>query len=211
MTVGRGHENATTIETGIAAASRSRTDNEVFAGTGEWVRRTYRKLHQIAATQMRREPKGHTLSATGLVHEVFLRLSSRDASTWINERQFLAIVASEMRRILVDAARKKKSVKRGGTLVKRKLESYHAPHDAAEVVVDLYEAIDEFEKVAPEKAELVRLRYFLGLSEVEAAATMGISRATASRHWTFARAWLLDYVARHDETATPGAVANLGE
>ena len=190
MTPGPAQEKTSVVRTQIVGGASRCRDSETFADTGEWMRRTYRKLHQIATSQMRREPIGHTLSATSLVHEVFLRLSSRDSSTWINERQFLAIVASEMRRILVDAARRKKCVKRGGELVKQKLENFDAPHRVEEIVVDLYEAVDEFEKVAPEQAELVRLRYFLGLSEVEAAATLGISRATASRYWTFARAWL---------------------
>ena len=194
MTVREGQENSKTSDSPMVGESSNRHANETYADTGEWMRRTYRKLHEIAVSQMRRESKGHTLSATSLVHEVFLRLRLRDTSTWINERQFLAIVASEMRRILVDAARRKKSSKRGGALVRQSLEQFDAPQELAKVVVDLNEAIDEFEKVAPEKAELVRLRYFLGLSENDAAATMGISRATASRHWTFARAWLLNYL-----------------
>lgn len=162
--------------------------------TREWIRRTYPKLHQIALSQMNLERKGHTLSATSLIHEVFLRLQSGQHSAWINERQFLAIAASEMRRVLIDAARRKKSLKRGGGQNRLSLAE-HDPGDVlAQNVIDLNEGVEELEKIAPEKAELVRLRYFLGFTEIEAAEAMGISRATASRYWTFARAWLLDFL-----------------
>jgi RNA polymerase sigma factor (TIGR02999 family) len=174
-------------------------DSEM-ADTGEWIKRTYRKLHKIAVSQMYFERDSHTLSATSLIHEVFLRLRTRDASTWLNERQFLAIVASEMRRVLIDAARRKKSVKKGGQFAQLTLdradvvESLATSQSLADSIVELNDAVDEFEKIEPERAELVRLRYFLGLTEVEAAQTLGISRATASRYWTFARAWLLDFL-----------------
>ena len=146
------------------------------------------------------ERDSHTLSATSLIHEVFLRLHTRDASTWINERQFLAIVSSEMRRVLIDAARRKKSVKKGGKFARLALDraevsgNLAASQSLADSIVELNDAVDAFEKIEPEKAELVRLRYFLGLTEIEAAQTLGISRATASRYWTFARAWLLDFL-----------------
>ena len=165
-----------------------------LATTGQWMQRTYRQLHKIALSQMRNEKCDNTLSATSLIHEVFLRLRTRDPADWINERQFLGIVAAEMKRVLIDAARRKKTVKRGGERAKCVLEEQHLPSGVADSIVELNEAIDEFEKIEPRKAELVRLRYFLGLSEVEAAKAMGISRATASRHWTFARAWLLDFL-----------------
>lgn len=165
-----------------------------YADTGEWMKRTYRKLHRIAVSQMSCESKGHTLSATSLIHEVFLRLRSKEAGDWISERQFLAIVASEMRRVLIDAARRKKSIKRGGGQTKRVLDESQMSSSVADSVVELNQAIEEFERIEPAKAELVRLRYFLGLTEIEAASTLQISRATASRHWAFARAWLLDYL-----------------
>lgn len=182
------------LEQQILAETYSKDSDPEFTDTGEWMKRTYRKLHKIASSQMRHEKNDHTLSATSLIHEVFLRLRTREASAWINERQFLAIVASEMKRVLIDAARTKKSAKRGGDKAKRSLDDCDVPDRVADSVFELNEAIDEFEKIAPEKAELVRLRYFLGLSETEAAETLNISRATASRYWAFARAWLLNFL-----------------
>ncbi len=188
-------ENLQSFETRIQnEAPNVDSAQSEFADTGEWMRRTYRKLHRIAVSQMSFERKGHTLSATSLIHEVFLRLRSKDASDWISERQFLAIVASEMKRVLIDAARRKKSIKRGGGQMKLAIDESQASQAVADSVVELNQAIEEFEKIEPEKAELVRLRYFLGLTETEAASTLQISRATASRHWAFARAWLLDYL-----------------
>ena len=167
--------------------------------TDEWIRQSYSKLHRIAAVQMLRESKAHTLSATSLVNEVYLRLKASQAdpkaSEWVSERQFLAAAAIEMRRILIDAARKKKSLKRGGNMAKQAFEDGQLSDEAvADRVIELGEAVDALEKIQPAKAELVRLRYFLGLTESEAAKTLGISRATAARHWNFARAWLLDYL-----------------
>jgi len=118
----------------------------------------------------------------------------RGRDDWLSERQFLGIVASEMKRVLIDAARRKRTAKRGGDRNKVSLSEGIASEDIADSITELNEAIEQFEQIAPKKAELVRLRYFLGLSETEAAEMLGISRATASRHWAFARAWLLDYM-----------------
>lgn len=164
------------------------------ATTAQWMERTYHQLHQIATSQMRYESCDNTLSATGLVHEVFLRLRTREPDYWMSERHFLSIVAGEMKRVLIDAARRKKTVRRGGDRIKQVLVEEHTGRELAQSIVELNEAIEEFKKFAPRNAELVRLRYFLGLSEVEAAETLGISRATASRQWAFARTWLLDYL-----------------
>ena len=162
--------------------------------TRQWMERTYRRVHQIATSQMRYENKDHTLSATALVNEVFVRLQSHDRDDLLPERQFLAIVASEMKRTLIDAARRKQSAKRGGGRSKLELDDEVAGEELVESISDLNDAVEQFEKIAPDSAELVRLRYFLGLSETEAADMLGISRATASRKWAFARAWLLNYM-----------------
>ncbi len=160
----------------------------------EWIQRTYPRLHELATGQMRNERVGHTLSATSLIHEVFIRLGSDNQLNCSNERQFLGIVASEMRRVLVDAARRKKSLRSGGKHNKVALTNEEPARTLAKSVIDLNEAIKQFEIHHPEKAELVKLRYILGLTEQDAANSLGISRATASRYWNFSRAWLLDYL-----------------
>lgn len=162
-----------------------------------WIRETYGKLHRIARSQMVRENHGHTLSATALIHEVYVRLNqSAKPRRWQNEREFLGVVAMEMRRVLIDSARRKKTAKRGHEWSRESLTDVAEPkQDIAQSIIDLSDSISRLEQIAPAKAELVKLRYLLGLTEVEAAETLGISRATAARYWAFARAWLLDDLA----------------
>ena len=162
--------------------------------TRQWMERIYRRVHQIARSQMNQEKKDHTLSATALINEVFVRLQSREQDDLLAERQFLGIVASEMKRTLIDAARRKQTIKRGGGRSKLELDDAFAGEKLIESISNLNDAVEQFEKIDPNSAELVRLRYFLGLSESEAADMLGISRATASRKWAFARAWLLNYM-----------------
>ena len=169
--------------------------------TDKWIRQTYGKLHRIAQSKMSHENLGHTLSATALIHEVYMRLSqSTRERRWESEREFLAVVAMEMRRVLIDSARRKKTVKRGRNLTRAPLDDIpDARNDMAQNIIEISEAVTRLEIIAPEKAELVKLRYFLGLTEIEAARTLGISRATAARHWSFARAWLLSEMSKGRE------------
>ena len=162
--------------------------------TRQWMERVYRRVYQIARAQMSQEKKDHTLSATALINEVFVRLQSQERDDLLAERQFLDIVASEMKRTLIDAARRKQTIKRGGGRSKLELDDAFAGEKLIESISNLNDAVEQFEKVDPNSAELLRLRYFLGLSETEAAGMLGISRATASRKWAFARAWLLNYM-----------------
>lgn len=162
--------------------------------TRQWMERVYRRVYQIARAQMSQEKKDHTLSATALINEVFVRLQSQERDDLLAERQFLGIVASEMKRTLIDAARRKQTIKRGGGRGKLELDDAFAGEKLIESISNLNDAVEQFEKIDPDSAELVRLRYFLGLSETEAAGMLGISRATASRKWAFARAWLLNYL-----------------
>lgn len=195
--------NQSTLETfhsKIVSGFSSAESNEDRWTTRQWMERTYRRMHRIAVSQMNYENKDHTLSATGLIHEVFVRLQNRDRKDLLAERQFLSIVFSEMKQILIDWARRKQAAKRGGGRCKLELNDGLAAEELAEEqladsVSELTEAVEQFGIVAPEAAEVVRLRYFLGLSEIEAAEALGISRATASRKWAFARAWLLNYMA----------------
>lgn len=153
----------------------------------------YDELRQLAAGQMRQERIGQTLQATALVHEAFLRLVGDSNATWQNRRHFFGAAAMAMQRILVEQARRKGRVKHGGELQQVAFSDIEIVADAvqsADELLALDEALSTFQSEEPEKAELVRLRYFAGLTEEEAALAMSISRATASRWWTYSKAWL---------------------
>jgi len=152
----------------------------------------YNELRRLAAEKLRHESPGQTLQATALVHEVYIRLVNVDkAQHWDSRRHFFAAAAEAMRRILVENARRKQQKRRGGDLRKLELEEGDlAVTDDHVELLALDEALEQLADEAPEKAELVKLRYFAGLTEEQAAEALGISRATASRYWTYARAWL---------------------
>jgi RNA polymerase sigma factor (TIGR02999 family) len=158
----------------------------------------YDELRRLAAAQMACERPGQTLNATALVHEAYLRLvAGPDAATsseprWQDRQHFVAAAAAAMRHILVDNARRKRRPKHGGGRLRFPLdEAVPAPPTAAEELLALDEALGKLATQDPEAAQVVQLRYFTGLSVAEAAKALGISRARAYRHWTFARAWLL--------------------
>ena len=157
----------------------------------------YDELRRLASVQMRNERPGQTLQATALVHEVYLRLVGHDQATWQNRRHFFGAAALAMQRILVEQARQRQQLKRGGQFqqiefVEVEIAANTQPSDTDLLVLD--EALTQLEQEDPAKAELVRLRYFAGLTEDEAALALNISRATASRWWTFAKAWLFQRV-----------------
>ena len=153
----------------------------------------YDELRQLAARQMRNERVGQTLQATALVHEAFLRLVGDQNATWKNRRHFFGAAALAMQRILVEQARRKSRLKHGGEMQEVALSGIEIVAEASQAedeLLALDEALRVFQIEEPEKAELVRLRYFAGLTEEEAALTLNISRATASRWWTYSKAWL---------------------
>jgi RNA polymerase sigma factor (TIGR02999 family) len=156
----------------------------------------YDELRKLAAGYLAAEPAGQTLPPTALVHEAYLRLvGPADSARWANRAHFFAAAAEAMRRILIDSARRRRQVKRGGGQVRLELGDAAAPAVAPDDgLLALDEALTRLAAVDPVKARLVELRYFAGLSESEAAAVLGLSRATASRYWAFARAWLRDAV-----------------
>jgi len=157
----------------------------------------YEELRRLAEVQMAGEKPGQTLNATALVHEAFLRLAG---DQFADRRHFFRVAAEAMRRILIDQARQKLRVKRGGGRERVPLsEAEPAVEAPAEDLLALNEALERFAAIDPAKAELVKLRYFAALSEEETAAALGISRATASRHWAYARAWLIQALEESDK------------
>ena len=149
------------------------------------------ELHRMARQHMRKERDGNSLQATALVNEAYLRLVDVKNVDWRHRAQFFAICAQIMRNILVDAARAKRSRKRGGEVVKVNLDD--APVLAAEPnsqILAVHDALTEFEKIAPRQARVVELRYFGGLSEAETAEVTKSSERTVRRDLRFAKAWL---------------------
>jgi RNA polymerase sigma factor (TIGR02999 family) len=152
----------------------------------------YHELRKLAAAKLAKEKPGHTLQATALVHEAYVRLVNDDkVPHWNSRGHFFAAAAEAMRRILVDSARRKRSQKHGGNHQRLPLEESDLPAFAdTEKLLAVDDVLDKLAAEAPEAAELVKLRVFAGLTVNEAAAALGISRTTAFRHWTYARAWL---------------------
>jgi RNA polymerase sigma factor (TIGR02999 family) len=151
----------------------------------------YDELRKLAAAKIAGEAPGHTLDATALVHEAYVRLVGD--RPFADRHHFFRVAAEAMRRVLIDHARQKRRIRQGGGRKRVPLSDVEVAAEAsAEELLALDEALVRFAAKDPVKAELVELRYFAGLSEEEAAASLGISRATASRYWTYARAWLID-------------------
>ncbi len=154
----------------------------------------YDELRRLAAQKLTQEKPGQTLQPTALVHEAYLRLVGKgDGPHWDSRGHFFAAAAEAMRRILVENARRKHRLKRGGDRQRVDLEQIEAAAttDAYDLLA-LDEALDRLAAEDAPKAELIKLRFFAGLSIEEAACCLGISRATADRHWSYARAWLYD-------------------
>ena len=158
----------------------------------------YEELRRLASRHIDNEPAGQTLTATALVHEAYVRLVDRThQQNWNSLGHFYGAAAESMRRILVDRARRKKRVKHGGEFKRVDLSAVGPTSvQPKDDILALDEALTELAKKEPEKAELVKLRYFAGLSLEEAAKALRISRATASRYWTYSRAWLFEALSR---------------
>ena len=183
------------------------------------VDQVYRELHQLARAMMARENPGHTLQATALVHEVYIRLlkqfendsshtpksdetrieSNAGGAIWNSRSHFFAAAAEAMRRILIDNARRKKRLKRGGNKNRVELRSDELVIDAPpDNLIALDEALQRLEMVDQVKADVVKLRYFAGLSVEETAASLEISTATVKRYWAYSKAWLSREIAKSD-------------
>jgi RNA polymerase sigma factor (TIGR02999 family) len=157
----------------------------------------YDELRKLAAARMAAESPDQTLQATALVHEAYLRLlGPADDTRWETRGHFFAAAAEAMRRILVDNARRKRTEKHGGRRRRVELSEIAAePDAAADDLLALDEALTRFATEDPVAARVVELRHFAGLSIEDAAEALGLSRATAYRHWMYARAWLRDALA----------------
>jgi RNA polymerase sigma factor (TIGR02999 family) len=177
-------------------------------GEEEGILSVYRELRALAREKMRREDPNHTLQPTALVHEVWVRLIARSRTKWENRAEFFSAAAEAMRRILVDHARRKNSRKRGGQWERTELEEASLiltiPPDEL-LAVD--EALDELSRQDALVAELVKLRYYVGMSMKEAATVLGVTPRAAERLWTFGRAWLRDRI-RSGQERPISATAN---
>lgn len=163
----------------------------------------YDELRKLAAQKLAQEKPGQTLEATALVHEAYVRLVAGDASRkpWNSRGHFFAAAAEAMRRILVESARRKGRQKRGGAWLRRDITIAEPAADGpAADVLAVNEALMQLAHDHPEHAELVKLRYFAGLTLAEAAAALGLSSATAGRRWRYARAWLARRLSRGEDT-----------
>lgn len=157
----------------------------------------YEELRRLAAQKMANEKPGQTLQATGLVHEAWIKLAGSSDQQWQNRRHFFGAAAEAMRRILIDRARKRNRTRHGRGIEHidlRQIEIAETATDQQLVAVD--EALQMLAAESPERAELVKLRYFVGLSIPDAAEALGISESTAKRQWNYARLWLFKELKR---------------
>lgn len=157
----------------------------------------YAELRKLAAARMAQQPDGQTLQATALVHEAWLKLSNQASSSWNDRQHFFRAAAEAMRQILIDRARTKRRLKRGGDAVRIELSEVmlatDTPPDAL-LLVD--EALTRLAEAHPDRAELVKLRFYTGLTVEDTALALGVSEKTVKRQWTHARAWLFREITR---------------
>ena len=163
--------------------------------TAELLPLVYEELRNLAAHKMAYEAPGHTLQPTALVHEAWMRLVGSEQQTWQNRAHFFGAAAEAMRRILIESARRKRALRRGGGQQRLDIQEVEiaAPQKEDELLA-VNDALEKFEALDKPKAELVKLRYFIGLTIEEAAQTLGISVPTAKRWWAYARAWLFNEI-----------------
>ncbi|HVJ81563.1 MAG TPA: ECF-type sigma factor [Planctomycetia bacterium] len=181
--------------------SESPPPNGASQESGELLPLVYDRLRKLAARKLAEEPSGMTLDPTGLVHEAYLRLvepgRENAPAAWNHEGHFFAAAAEAMRRILIERARGKAAARRGGDWKRVDLERFDPVRSVApDQLAAFDESLERLFAIDPVAGELVKIRCFAGLSLERAAAVMAISRATAYRHWSFARAWLHDELTR---------------
>ncbi len=150
----------------------------------------YQELRKLAAHKMASESPGQTLQPTALVHEAWLKLVGQENRKWQDRNHFFAAAAEAMRRILVDNARRKRTLRHGGGQRRVELDDVKLVVENDDHLLAVNDALEKFAAKDKQKADLVKLRYFVGMTIGEAAALLGISEGTAKRHWAYARAWL---------------------
>ena len=179
----------------------NRLSGERDVSAGQLLPLVYEELRQVAARKMARETPGQTLQATALVHEAWMRVGG-DNQSWENRAHFFGAAAEAMRRILIDRARSKRAELNGGGLERVDIADVEIVAEAPEdELMAVHEALDKFAAHDAQKAELVKLRYFAGLTLDEAAGVLDISLATAKRYWAYSRAWLLREISRQRSEA----------
>ncbi|UCE46965.1 MAG: sigma-70 family RNA polymerase sigma factor [Phycisphaerales bacterium] len=164
----------------------------------------YEELRRLAAQKMSQELPGQTLQATALVHEAYIRLVGSEVQNWSSRGHFFAAAAEAMRRILIDSARRKKSIKYGGSRKRIDLnEAAPTSNNAARLdeLIALDEALEKLSTKDKVKADLVKLRYFAGLTCEQAAEVLGISHNTADQYWAYARSWLRLEITKGDQAS----------
>jgi RNA polymerase sigma factor (TIGR02999 family) len=150
----------------------------------------YDELRRLAAARMANEVPGQTLQPTALVHEAWIRLAGQHNQHYQNRHCFFGAAAEVMRRILVDRARRRQAARHGGRLERVELDVIEIPNADDALIQGVHEALNELAKLDAEKAEIVKLRFFVGLSFEEIAVLLGVNERTARRHWAFAKAWM---------------------
>ena len=154
----------------------------------------YDELRRLAAAKMAQQPPGQTLQATALVHEAWLRLAGAQVKRWESRQHFFAAAAQAMRHVLIERARRRRRVRHGGEWERVDLDAVEAPVPTDdERLLQIDAALDELAVLAPQKAEVVKLRFFVGLDEKETAELLGVTPRTVERHWRYAKAWLFEH------------------
>jgi RNA polymerase sigma factor (TIGR02999 family) len=163
----------------------------------ELLPRVYAELRRLAAAKMAHQPPGHTLQPTALVHEAYLRLAKSGCGEWANRAHFFAAAAEAMRQILVESARRKRALRHGGGQQRVEVEEQPIAVEVEdEKILEVNEALELLRLHDPTKAEVVKLRYFVGLNHAEIAEVLGVSEKTVQRYWAYAKVWLYQHIQR---------------
>jgi RNA polymerase sigma factor (TIGR02999 family) len=171
----------------------------------------YDELRRQAAAKMALEPAGHTLQPTALVHEAWIRLAGQRNQHYENRHLFFGAAAEVMRRILVDRARRRQAARHGGGLGRVELDAIEIPNADDGLIQGVHEALDALAQLDTEKAEIVKLRFFVGLSFEEIATLLGVNERTVRRHWAFAKAWMCKELGIEEKQAASSSFPSDGK